>query len=180
MHSGAASSPCSAIHAHPVISPLPLNEWMPANTASVHTSGPRGQIAVTPLRTIDGLSRINVVKPTRTPGTSVIAFQVPLGSVPVANPRSRSRARGMAYTLNGHVQLRRRSVESICLGSQGVCGRQVSAVDPRPIRLRTARSHGADRLARPPENLLSPPGRGRPTMHPNTPRLAITMGDPAG
>jgi hypothetical protein len=58
---GEASSPCSAIHAQPVISPLPLNEWMPANTASVHNSGPRGQIAVTPVRTTDGVSRISVV-----------------------------------------------------------------------------------------------------------------------
>jgi hypothetical protein len=56
MQIGEANRPCSAIHAQPVISPLPLNEWMPANTASVQSSGPRGQIAVTPVRTTAGLS----------------------------------------------------------------------------------------------------------------------------
>jgi hypothetical protein len=58
---GEASMPCSAIHAQPVISPLPLNEWMAVKTASVHSSGPRGQIAVTPVRTTCGVSRISVV-----------------------------------------------------------------------------------------------------------------------
>jgi hypothetical protein len=47
MQIGEASIPCS-LHAQSAISPLPLNEWMPANAASVQTSE-RGQIAVTQL-----------------------------------------------------------------------------------------------------------------------------------
>src|SRR6267142_3670206 len=54
---GAPSKPCSAIHGKPVISPLPLNEKAPAKTKSPQVSGPRGQIAVIPVRTTLGVSR---------------------------------------------------------------------------------------------------------------------------
>ena len=61
--------------------------------------GSGGRIAVTPVRTgpCPTTSRpspsMSVVWPTRTPGTSVMAFTGPVGTWPMAKPRSRKRAR---------------------------------------------------------------------------------------
>src|SRR5215471_1289639 len=49
------------------------------------------QTVVTPVRMFSPSTR--VVWPTRTPGTSVIAFRGPVDSSPMATPRSRSRSR---------------------------------------------------------------------------------------
>src|SRR5262245_14068657 len=48
-----------------------------------------------PVRTTRGLSRISVKYPTLTPATSVMALRSPVGNVPTAIPRSRSRTRPM-------------------------------------------------------------------------------------
>src|SRR5262245_35291403 len=52
-------------------------------------------MAVTPVRTMLGVSRIRVEKPTLTPATSVMALNCPVGRAPTVRPRSRRRARGM-------------------------------------------------------------------------------------
>jgi hypothetical protein len=72
---GKLNDPASSIHVVPVISPLPFSEYQPAAHACPTPSRPRGRMAVTPVRT-DGPS-INVVTPTSTPSTSVIALRGP-------------------------------------------------------------------------------------------------------
>src|SRR5258708_3734997 len=77
---GRLNDPASSIQVVPVISPLPLSEYQPAAHGCPTPSRPRGRIAVTPVRTgpaptTSGPSPpINVVTPTSTPPTSVIAF----------------------------------------------------------------------------------------------------------
>jgi hypothetical protein len=51
MQIGPAAVPDSAIHASPVISPLPFWTWKPAVHGSPAPARPRGWIAVTPVRT---------------------------------------------------------------------------------------------------------------------------------
>ena len=89
---GEVSIPDSRIHSRPVSSPFPFSRWGPAKTGSSQGLPSCGKTTVTPVRT-DSPSTI-VVCPTRTPGTSVIAFSSPVGSVPTAIPKSL--ARGLA------------------------------------------------------------------------------------
>src|SRR5215475_6592179 len=80
---GPSRKPDSSTQVVPVISPLPFCENHPANTASFIESFPRGKTAVTPVRTGPFPTcrfpspEINVVCPTSTPGTSVIALNFP-------------------------------------------------------------------------------------------------------
>src|SRR6185312_9183110 len=88
----------------PVISPLPFWEKKPAKTGSLKFF-PRGRMAVTPVRTgpLPTTSlpspEISVVKPTSTPGTSVIASAGP-GVPSNGTPRSRARSTGCAVAGN--------------------------------------------------------------------------------
>jgi len=88
--------PDSRIHSRPVSSSLPLRRCAPANSGCSHAS-PGGRITVTPVRTgprptCSGPSpAISVRCPTRTPATSVIAFQRPGVPPPIATPWSRAR-----------------------------------------------------------------------------------------
>src|ERR1700752_5294563 len=72
---GRLNDPASSIQVVPVISPLPLSEYQPAAHGRPIPSRPRGRIAVTPVRT--EVPPINVVTPTSTPPTSVIALSGP-------------------------------------------------------------------------------------------------------
>src|SRR4029079_14929999 len=98
MNTGPSRNPDSFTHVVPVISPLPFIENHPAMTGSFEDL-PRGRIAVTPVRTgplptCSGPSpSINVVTPTSTPPTSVMAFS---GPVFPSKGTPRSRARGFA------------------------------------------------------------------------------------
>ena len=89
---GVVSIPDSRIHSSPVISPLPLSRWQPANTGSWASPGPRGMTTVTPVRTgprpvTSGPSpSSSVVNPTRTPATSVIALNGPGRPAPDRDP----------------------------------------------------------------------------------------------
>ncbi len=91
------SSPDSRIHSRPVSSPLPLSVCDPAKTGSDQTLPSWGTMTVTPVRTgplptTSGPSpRMIVAWPTRTPATSVIAFQGPGWPSPMTIPRSRDR-----------------------------------------------------------------------------------------
>src|SRR6516225_2677116 len=85
---GPSNVPDSLIQETPVISPLPFWEWKPAATGSPVSSGPRGWMAVTPVRT--KLPSISVTYPTSTPRTSVMAFHRP-GRPPNGMPRARAR-----------------------------------------------------------------------------------------
>ena len=97
---GVVSIPDSRIHSSPVISPLPLSRWQPANTGSWASPGPRGRTTVTPVRmgprpvTSGPSPSMSVVNPTRRPATSVIAFNGPGRPRPIVIPRSRVRIRG--------------------------------------------------------------------------------------
>src|SRR6185437_10258373 len=75
----------------PVILPKPLPTCSAAGTRSRKTFPACGKIAVTPVRTESPST--TVVCPTRTPATSVIAFNAPGGKTPGFTPRSRARAR---------------------------------------------------------------------------------------
>src|SRR5450830_658105 len=83
----------------PMTSPTPLAAKAPATTRSCQMSSPWGRTAVTPVRAgplpcgSSGPPHETVQWPTRTPGTSVMAFSGPVGSTPTATPRSRSRQR---------------------------------------------------------------------------------------
>ena len=95
---GVSIRPHSAICTEPVSSPAPLRTAVPAGTGSATSvAGSAGTIAVTPVRATprpaggSGSSRQTVAWPTRTPGTSVIAFRGPVGSRPIAMPASRGR-----------------------------------------------------------------------------------------
>ncbi len=85
---GSENVPDSSIHETPVISPLPFWEKKPAVTGSAAPAGPRGRMAVTPVRTES--PRMMVAYPTCTPGTSVMAFQLP-GVPPNGMPRDLAR-----------------------------------------------------------------------------------------
>ena len=85
---GEVSIPESRIHSSPVSSPLPFSRCGPAKNGSSQGVRSLGRITVTPVRT-DSPS-ISVVCPTWTPGTSVIAFASPGGSVPITTPASRA------------------------------------------------------------------------------------------
>ncbi len=89
---GEHSIPDSRIHSSPVSSPFPFRRCAPAKTGSYQGLASCGWITVTPVRTSS--PSISVVCPTRTPGTSVIAFRSPVGRVPMAMPSSRARGRG--------------------------------------------------------------------------------------
>src|ERR1700723_2955777 len=81
MSTGPSRKPDSSIQVVPVISPFPFCEYQPANEESTDCL-PRGQIAVTPVRTgpCPTISlpcpEMSVLLPTSTPGTSVIAFHL--------------------------------------------------------------------------------------------------------
>src|SRR5437763_12416179 len=91
---GPSINPESSTQCVPVISPLPFKLKKPPKTAS-RESLPRGRTAVTPVRTgptpaLSGPSpEINVVYPTSTPLTSVMALRGP-GLPSKATPRSRA------------------------------------------------------------------------------------------
>src|SRR5215469_12422255 len=80
---GPSRKPDSSTHVVPVISPLPFCEYQPAKEKSCIEFAPRGNTAVTPVRigpvptTSLPLPSINVVWPTSTPSTSVIALSGP-------------------------------------------------------------------------------------------------------
>src|SRR6478609_521157 len=104
---GYSRNPDSATQARPVISPVPLRINEPAGTFLCQTSS-RGMTTVTPVRIgpcpgFKGPSpEINVVWPTFTPATSVIALKGPGGYCPTTMPRSRRRWRscfGSAATM---------------------------------------------------------------------------------
>ncbi len=92
---GPSRNPDSSTHAVPVISPLPFKLNHPAYTGSGFFA-PRGRIIVTPVRTGPSPTlsapspRINVVCPTSSPATSVMAFSGP-GVPSNGTPRSRAR-----------------------------------------------------------------------------------------
>src|SRR5256885_356344 len=94
---GPSRNPESSTQCVPVISPLPFRLNHPAKTAS-RESLPRGRMAVTPVLTGPTPTfktpspEINVVCPTSTPFTSVIAFNCP--GLP-SKGTLRSRARGL-------------------------------------------------------------------------------------
>jgi len=96
---GDDSRPLSRIHSRPVSSPLPLSRCDPANMPLSQILPSPGTITVTPVLTGPTPTRsapspeIRVVWPTRTPGTSVIAFSGPRGSDPIAIPTSAARTR---------------------------------------------------------------------------------------
>src|SRR5215475_647701 len=93
---GPTRNPDSSTQVVPVISPLPFSDHQPANTPVSLLSLPRGNTAVTPVRTGPCPTtsfpspEINVVCPTVTPATSVIAFSGP-GAPSKGTPRSRAR-----------------------------------------------------------------------------------------
>ena len=86
---GEVSIPDSRIHSRPVSSPFPFSRWAPAKTGSSHGLPSCGKTTVTPVRTESPSTIVSC--PTRTPGTSVIAFSSPVGSVPIRIPRSLAR-----------------------------------------------------------------------------------------
>ncbi len=86
---GDVSIPDSRIHSSPVSSPFPFRRWAPAKTGSSHGLPSCGKTTVTPVRTESPSTIVSC--PTRTPGTSVIAFSSPVGSVPMRIPRSLAR-----------------------------------------------------------------------------------------
>src|SRR5580698_10550210 len=94
---GPSRKPESSSQVVPVISPAPFSVNHPPKTASLEAF-PRGKIAVTPVRTGPTPTfsapspEINVVWPTSTPLTSVMAFNGP--GVP-SNGTPKSRARGL-------------------------------------------------------------------------------------
>jgi hypothetical protein len=91
---GEVSMPDSRIHSSPVSSPFPFRRCEPAKTGSSQGLPSCGKTTVTPVRTESPST--SVVWPTRTPGTSVIAFSSPGGSVPIRIPSSLARGLGTA------------------------------------------------------------------------------------
>src|ERR1700740_1638296 len=94
---GPSRKPDSSTQVVPVISPLPLSEYQPANAGLLMESLPRGKIAVTPVRTGPFPTcslpspEMSVTSPTSTPFTSVMALSGP-GVPSKGTPRSRARA----------------------------------------------------------------------------------------
>src|SRR6266702_7786487 len=101
---GPSRNPDSSTQVVPVISPLPFNEYQPANTGESSVCVPRGRTAVTPVLTGPTPTcnlpcpEIRVVWPTDTPATSVIALRGP-GDPSKGIPRSRARGAAPAATL---------------------------------------------------------------------------------
>src|SRR5665213_2026399 len=101
---GPSRKPDSSTQVVPVISPLPFCANHPANTGLDRESRPRGNTAVTPVRTGPLPTckapepEIKVVWPTVTPATSVMALSGP--GVP-SNGTPRSRARGFSERVPG-------------------------------------------------------------------------------
>src|SRR5580700_185238 len=93
---GPSRNPDSSTHVVPVISPFPFCENQPANTGLFMEFVPRGKMAVTPVRTGPlpttnfPSPEINVVWPTVTPATSVMAFSAP-GVPSKGTPKSLAR-----------------------------------------------------------------------------------------
>src|ERR1700722_11646698 len=93
---GPARKPDSSTQVVPVISPLPFSVNHAANTGFDSESRPRGSTAVTPVRTGPEPTfnlpdpETNVVWPTTTPATSVMALRGP-GVPSNGIPRSRAR-----------------------------------------------------------------------------------------
>src|ERR1022692_3590576 len=88
---GPSSRPDSSTQVVPVISPLPFSENHPPKTGAPDCF-PRGQTAVTPVRTACFPSpEMSVVWPTSSPATSVIAFKGP-GAPSNGTPSWRARA----------------------------------------------------------------------------------------
>src|ERR1017187_1766531 len=88
---GPSSRPDSSTQVVPVISPLPFRENHPPKTGAPDCF-PRGQTAVTPVRTACFPSpEMSVVWPTSSPATSVIAFKGP-GAPSNGTPSWRARA----------------------------------------------------------------------------------------
>src|SRR5579863_2525173 len=91
MVTGPWNQPASRTQWQPVNSPLPFKAKVPAQTGCIRCSGARGKMAVTPVRMVlPASSAIRVEYPTRTPGTSVMAFQGP-GVPGIGSPSSRAR-----------------------------------------------------------------------------------------
>jgi hypothetical protein len=91
---GEVSIPDSRIHSSPVSSPFPFRRCGPAKTGSSQGLPSCGRTTVAPVRTESPST--SVVWPTRTPGTSVIAFNSPVGRVPIRIPSSLARGLGTA------------------------------------------------------------------------------------
>ena len=137
--SGVSIMPRSSTQVVPVISPSPLSENHAANTGA-GSSLPRGQIAVTPVRTGPSpttsgpLPRMMVACPTVTPDTSVMAFNGP--GVP-SNGTPRSRALGLSASWAAACPAIATSatvatIKVMCLmGSPPVCSRPAHRVHPR-------------------------------------------------
>src|SRR5580658_836801 len=93
---GPSRNPDSSTQVVPVISPLPFCANQPAKTGLFKESAPRGNTAVTPVRTGPWPTcnlpdpEISVVWPTVTPATSVMALSGP-GVPSKGTPRSRAR-----------------------------------------------------------------------------------------
>ncbi len=85
--------PASRMVTKPVHSPIPLSTAPPATTGRCMASS-ASTSAVTPVHAV---SRVTVAWPRPTPRTSRTELVGPVGSVPMAMPRSR--ARGMALIL---------------------------------------------------------------------------------
>src|SRR5204862_1296119 len=163
---GPSNVPDSLIQETPVISPLPFWEWKPAATGSPVPAGPRGWMAVTPVRT--ALPLIRVVYPTSTPGTSVMAFHRP-GRPPKGIPRARARGLppGVVWCGSGVVTVTRLTIRGASFPDvpPGRCAygmmsdvdrkQRVNSVLERTIRYQLSRPL-ADRAWRiPPPKLLN-------------------------
>ena len=88
---GVSSSPSSRTCVTPTSLPNPLPTWIAAGTRSKNRLPACGRMAVTPVR-MESPST-TVVWPTRTPATSVIAFNGPGRKTPGATPSARARTR---------------------------------------------------------------------------------------
>jgi hypothetical protein len=103
IRTGPSRKPDSSSQWVPVMSPLPFWEKKPPKTGS-EVPLPRGQTAVTPVRTDE--PSIRVVWPTSTPWTSVMAF---IGPVVPSKGTPRSRARGLVWAARARAAASRRA-----------------------------------------------------------------------
>src|SRR6266567_2455819 len=126
---GPARKPDSSSQVVPVISPLPLSVNQPPKTGSPFV-GPRGKIAVTPVRTGPWPTTsfpcplMIVLCPTVTPATSVMALSEP-GVPSNGTPKSRARGRPCAgrkegrrssasnHRISGHQCIRKQGVPHV-------------------------------------------------------------------
>src|SRR5580692_4771297 len=132
---GPSRKPDSSTQVVPVISPLPFCVNQAANTGFDKESRPRGSTAVTPVRTgpLPTFNlpdpEINVVWPTRTPATSVMALSGP-GVPSNGTPRSRARGFSGGGPAAGGV-------------ADGVAARDAAAIDARTSKAMQARKLGS-------------------------------------